>query len=293
MATRTSVFFSGLWRITVHSVLLVALFAFLGTAHAEDTLDKIKRTGKLVVATEAALKPFEFIEDGKIVGYGKDILDFIVADLRTELGHLEVQQFDLPWQGILPGMDAGKFDFTATSVTITPERAAKYAFLMPIADGTYYAIKRKGDASIKSIEDLRGKTVGVQLGSRGEELATAFERKLKEGGQPGFKELKKYIGYPEVYLGLANGETDAVLHGLPQLLVLMKSRPNTYELVGPMTAKAYITWVTRSTDLKLREYLNSKIKKMKDTGVLSKLQEKWFGYKMELPDSGYLPPGAI
>ena len=67
------------------------------TVSADTTFDKIKKTGQVTVGTEAAFPPFEFVQDGKIVGYGKDILDIIIADLGVELN-----QLDLPWQGILP-----------------------------------------------------------------------------------------------------------------------------------------------------------------------------------------------
>jgi polar amino acid transport system substrate-binding protein len=69
------------WRLGRSAGLLVlaacvgAAFA-VSSAHAE-ALKKIKGAGKIVVGTEAALPPFEFIKDGKIVGYGKDILDHI------------------------------------------------------------------------------------------------------------------------------------------------------------------------------------------------------------------------
>ena len=83
-------------------------------AGAETTFEKIKRTGKVTVGTEAAFPPFEYIEDGQIVGYGKDILTYIIDDMNVELN-----QLDLPWQGILPGLLAKKFDFVATSVSVT------------------------------------------------------------------------------------------------------------------------------------------------------------------------------
>ena len=86
-------------------ILSLSIVSFGLNVHAETTFEKIKRTGKVTVGTEAAFPPFEFVEDGKIVGYGKDILDYIVADLGVELN-----QLDLPWQGILPGVLAGKFD---------------------------------------------------------------------------------------------------------------------------------------------------------------------------------------
>ena len=67
------------------SLALSLSIIFAGiNVHAETTFEKIKRTGKVTVGTEAAFPPFEFVEDGKIVGYGKDILDYIIADLDAE-----------------------------------------------------------------------------------------------------------------------------------------------------------------------------------------------------------------
>ena len=129
--------------LSLKSLILSIFILFMGTSiYAETTFEKIKRTGKVTVGTEAAFPPFEFVEDGKIVGYGKDILDYIIADLGVELN-----QLDLPWQGILPGVLAGKFDFVATSVSIRAERAKKYAFTVPIAEGTNWVMKRNGDTS--------------------------------------------------------------------------------------------------------------------------------------------------
>ena len=105
--------------LSLKSLILSIFILFMGTSiYAETTFEKIKRTGKVTVGTEAAFPPFEFVEDGKIVGYGKDILDYIIADLGVELN-----QLDLPWQGILPGVLAGKFDFVATvSVFVLKEQ---------------------------------------------------------------------------------------------------------------------------------------------------------------------------
>ena len=156
--------------------LLISLsIIFAGSSvFAETTFEKIKRTGKVTVGTEAAFPPFEFVEDGKIVGYGKDILDYIVADMKVELN-----QLDLPWQGILPGVLAGKFDFVATSVSIRAERAKKYAFTVPIAEGTNWVMKRSGDASINSPDDLSGKVVCTQLASGSEKATKEWEEDMK------------------------------------------------------------------------------------------------------------------
>lgn len=273
-------------KVSLKSLLCsIALALSAVSVSAETTLEKIKSTGEVTVGTEAAFPPFEFIEDGKIVGYGKDILDYVVADLGVEL-----DQLDLPWQGILPGVLAGKFDFVATTVSVRPERVVEYAFTVPIAEGTTYTMKRAGDDSIRSVEDLAGKVVGTQLSSAGEAAAQEFEATL---GGDGYAELKLYTSYPETYLALANGEIDVVVQSLPNLAVVVKEQPGVFEMLGPIGSLSYMGWVTRPEDLDLRDYLSSQILAMRDSGKLYELQDKWFGFRMDIPDEGYLPEGAI
>ena len=259
-------------------------------AQTETTLQKIRRTGMVTVGTEAAFPPFEFVKDGKIVGYGKDILDVVVADLGVKL-----EQLDLPWQGILPGLLANKFDFVATTVGINEERSKRYAYTLPIADGVPYAAKRKGDP-MKAMSDLNGKIVATQLASSTEPIARAIDAQLKAAGGKGFAELKLFTAFTESYVALAGRQVDAVIQSLPSLAVLVKERPGTFELMAPMTVPntyTFLSWVTRPTDLDLRDYISGVIRKMRDDGRLGTLQDKWFGFRMTIPDSGYLPPGAF
>ena len=242
----------------------------------------------MTVGTEAAFPPFEFVEDGKIVGYGKDILTYVIDDMQVELN-----QLDLPWQGILPGLLAKKFDFVATSVSVTEERVKKYAYTVPIAEGTSWLMKRVGDDRITSVEDAAGMVVGTQLASAGEVAARAFEEDiLLPARDKGYKELKLYTAFPETYIALANGELDGVIQSVPNLAVLIKKQPGLFELVGPVKDKHYMGWVTRPEDKDLRDYLSSQILEIRNSGYLYELQDKWFGFRTEIPDAGYLPPGA-
>ena len=79
-----------------------------------------------MVATEAAFEPFEFVLDGKIVGYNMDILAAVIEALGVPM-----EQLNLPYQGILPGLLAKKFDLVATSNGINEERIKKYAYTRP------------------------------------------------------------------------------------------------------------------------------------------------------------------
>lgn len=277
-------------RWLTRGLAVVAMTAALGTvpAAAGEMMDKIRSTNKVTVGTEAAFPPFEFIEDGKIVGYGKDILTYIIDDLGVEL-----EQLDLPWQGILPGLLAGKFDFVATTVSVRPERVIIYAYTVPISEGTTWTMKRAGDDSIQSTDDISGKVVGTQLASAGVPAAEEFEATLKAKGMAGFADTKLYTSYPESYLALANGEVDVVVQSLPNLAVVVKQQPGVFALVGAVGDKSYMGWVTRPEDTDLRDYISSKLLEMRDNGHLYKLQDKWFGFRMEIPSEGYLPEGAL
>lgn len=276
--------------LIIRSVLLAGcLGLFASQASAETALEKIKRTGTVTVGTEAAFPPFEFVKDGKIVGYGSDIL----AEVVKELG-VNVKQLDLPWQGILPGLLAGKFDFVATTVGINEERARRYAYTAPIANGAPYLLKRKGD-SLAKLSDLNGKVVATQLASSTEPIARSLDAKLKAEGGAGYKELKLFTDFQGAYMALANGEVDAVVQSLPNLAVLVKERPDTFELMTAVPNQQgynYLAWVTRPEDKDLRDFISGVIRKMQADGRLAKLQQKWFGFTMDIPADGYLPPGA-
>jgi polar amino acid transport system substrate-binding protein len=277
--------------LTLLTTVVCMTVVIAGPALAETTLEKIKRTSELTVGTEAAYPPFEFVQDGKIVGYGSDIL----AEVVKELGVKKLNQLDLPFQGILPGVLAGKFDFVATSVGINAERAKRYAYTLPIADGVPYAMKRKGD-NLTKVQDLNGKIVGTQLASSTEPVARALDAKLKAAGGSGFKELKLFTAFPESYVALANGEIDAVIQSLPSLAKLVKDKPDVFELLAPTPMEGgyhYLAWVTRPDDKDLRDAISDVIRKMRDDGRLGALQKKWFGFEMTIPDQGYLPPGAM
>lgn len=256
---------------------------------AGEALDRIKKAGKVTVGTEAAFPPFEFVKDGKITGFGKDILDLIIADMNVELN-----QLDTPFQGIFPGLLAGKFDFIATALLMSDQLVKRFAFTMPIAEGSSSTMKRKGDARINSTADFNGKVIGTQLGTGSEKLLREVDAKFRAEGKPGL-ELKLFNSMPEAYIALANGQIDAATSLLPQVRAFVATQPNNFEIVGPVIPgrREYIGWVTRPEDTDLRDYLSSQIKRLRDSGKLYELQDKWFGFRMEIPDTGYMPPGGI
>lgn len=276
-----------LGRLTLLSALLLAASAGLFPTFAQDTLARIKDRNAIAVATEAAYAPFEFLQDGKIVGYDEDILNGVVQGLGVKL-----DQQDVPFAGILAGLLEKKYDLVATALLINPERASKYAFTMPVAAAKIGIMKRKGDSKLKAIDDLTGMTIGSPVPPAGP--TTAFQHyndELKAKGKAAEKNVF-FQSSPDLYLALANGQIDGAADSMLVIAEAMKKQPDKFEVVGTFGDPFFIGWVTRPEDTKLRDAINVEIKKIRDSGQMAELQEKWFGLKMNIPNSGYLPPNA-
>lgn len=249
---------------------------------AADLMSTVKQKKEIIIGTEAQYAPFEFIQDGKIVGYSADLLEYIMADLPG----VAAKRQDVPFQAILPGLAAKKFDFIVTAVTATKERTAKFAFTVPIADATVALVKRAADASIATPEQIGGKVVGTQAGSAQLKALREFDQKLRSGGKPGVKEIREYVAYDEAYADLAAGRLDAVAQSMPNLAPLVKTRGDTYALVLPAFGpKTYFGWVGRNdTDsAALVKFFSDGIARAGTSGKMAELQKKWFGFTMDVP----------
>ncbi|MDR5780740.1 substrate-binding domain-containing protein [Caballeronia sp. LZ065] len=266
-----------------------AALALPSIARAEGgTLADIKKRGKLVVGTEAAYEPFEFVENGQIVGYGHDVLELMAAKLGVKL-----EQMNLPFQGLLPGLMSHKFDFVATSVGITPERAKRFAFSEPVGVVRSVLMVRADDKSINRDLDIGGKIIGTQMGSSSQPVATEFEKELKVKTGKGYADTKLFQAYPDVSNALANKTIDVALMPSNIAAVQMKRQPNAFRIAGTIGQPKLLAWVANPNDLEIRKFINDSLESFRNDGKLAALQTKWFGAAMDTPRSGYLPAGSI
>lgn len=276
-------------RASLAAAFLLGGLAAAAPARA-DLLHDIKNKKTIVIATEARYAPFEFLENGKIVGYSSDMLAIIMKDLPG----VKPNRLDLPWQGILPGLNAKKFDYVVTAVTATKERAQRYHLSLPIADATLAILKRKGDGSIKKPEDIIGKPVGSQSGAAQLQGLQAYNEELKaKNGGRGTSNIKSYVDFDEAYADLAAGRISAVVNSLPNLLYIAKTRPDIFAVVpGTIGPRKYFSWVGRkgADSASLDTFFDDEIAKLNKSGEMAKLQKKWFGFEMSVPADKLPPP---
>jgi polar amino acid transport system substrate-binding protein len=252
----------------------------VGTASA-DTLDDVKKRGTLVVGMEAAYVPYEFVKDGRIVGYDPDIIAIMVGNLGVK-----AQLIDTAWNGIIPALYAGKFDCIISAMTITGERAKKVLFSIPYADASNVILLRADEERIKTASDLSGKIIGVQLGSAAAGIIKVFEARLKAEGKPGYAEVKQYEHYPEAYQDLLNKRTDAVVNSKSTMMVMMRDAPGKFKLLSGITdITAYFGMAFRKDDARLRDFVNAQLAQLKKGGRLAELQRQWFGGTMATPNT--------
>lgn len=271
-------------RATLLSWAFVGMSSvFSVAAHSADLLDRLQQEKQITIASEARFAPFESVENGKIVGYDVDLMQHI---LQKKLPGVAVKQLDLPFQGILPGLDAKKFDFVVTAVTVNKQRMERFAFTVPIAESTVALLKRDNDASLTTLDDLSGKIVGSQTGSGQLQVLQDFDRQLKARGKPGIKEIKQYVSFDEAYADLANKRLDGVAQSLANLGPLIKSRPGVFSTLKPMLGPTtYFGWVGRKDQdsARLVKLFSDGISEANRDGTMKALQQKWFGFVMDVP----------
>jgi polar amino acid transport system substrate-binding protein len=256
-----------------------AAFAGLSQAQAA-TLEEIKKRGTMVVATEDDYRPFEFVKDGTPTGYDTELLKLFAKTVP-----FKIDQQIIPWTGLLPGVDTGKYDAAVTGALITKERQAFLDFTSPVSDATIYYVKRAKDTSIKSIKDLSGKTVGVQAGSAMLSALPQLDAMLqKEGGKLG--KVVQYVSYPEAYQDLAIGRTDFVTNTIINLALLIKEKPGVFELGAPVAAKTYIAWAVKKGNTSVLDVLNAFLMGERKSGRMYAMQKEWLGQSFEdMPES--------
>ena len=121
---------------------------------------------KLVMATNAEFPPYEYVEDGKIVG-----IDAEIAALIAEKLDMELEIVDVAFDSIIPGVQSGKYDMGMAGLTVDEKRLEKVNFSTSYATGIQAIIVKEG-SDIKTVDDLAGKKIGVQTSTTGDIYAT-------------------------------------------------------------------------------------------------------------------------
>ncbi|CAM3891792.1 amino acid ABC transporter substrate-binding protein [Vibrio aquimaris] len=209
--------------------------------------------------------PFTFVEQDKLQGFEVDLWDEI-----GKRNDYKVEYVTANFSGLFGLLETGRIDTISNQITITDARKNKYLFANPyVVDGAQITV-RKGNASIKNINDLEGKTVAVNLGSN-------FEQLLRKHDQSGKINIKTYDTGIEHDVAL--GRADAFVMDRLSALELIKKTGLPLQLAGKPFETIENAWpfVDNEKGQKLQGEVNKALAAMRADGTLNTISQKWFG----------------
>ncbi|MFE3573100.1 transporter substrate-binding domain-containing protein [Lysinibacillus sp. NPDC059133] len=222
---------------------------------------KLVNDGKLTFAMSGLLKPLNYKENEKLVGFDVEIGN----EIAKRIG-LDPNPVTNPWETILQGLRGEKYDAIIGSMTATEERKKQVDFSVPyyISGATVFISSKNKD--IKSLDDLKGKTIGVMQASTYVEDAKKYTDKIKE--------------FPsEIYAlqDLPPGRLDAVITDKIVGITAMKESGLEIQTLGEEIKREEIAVAINKNNQVLLEAINKAIADMVADGTYKEISTKWFG----------------
>lgn len=246
-------------RISIVILLILAVVAASGCTSTKSK--KLVEEGYLTIGTEAQFAPFEIIKaDGSF--YGFDIA--LGEALAKELG-LKPKFVDTDFASIIASLGAGKFDVAMSAMTITEERKKTINFSDSYFDaGLSMAVP--ASSTKKTVNDLNGAIVGVQLGTTGDLYASELKN---------VKEIKRYNHAPDAFLDMKNGKLDAVINDDVVSKPIIASDPTSFKIVGGLlTVEQYGIAIPKENEALLIK-VNAALKKLKENGTYDQIYNQY------------------
>lgn len=270
------------------TLLALAALPFLaGVAFAEGV------PARITIATEGAYPPWNFTNaDGTLAGYEIELIDVLCARMKVECEVVSQE-----WNGIIPGLTAGKYDAIIASMGVTDERKAVIAFSAPYARAPN-GFLTTGENALKDLpqagisfsladapadaeaalaalkEQLGGKVIGVQTGSTAASFATEYFAGL---------DVREYPSFEQLGLELTAGRLDVAIANVTAFkAVIDANAQGTLILTGPTFSGGVLGLGTTNVALRqgedaLRDAFDAAIAEINADGTNTALTEKWFG----------------
>lgn len=257
-------------RKFISAVFVTALAAgvALGAAQAD-----AKDWKKVRIGVEGAYPPFsEVTADGKLVGFDIDIANALCAEMKVEC-----ELITQDWDGIIPALQARKYDAIIASMSITPERKEKVDFTNKYYNTPAKFVRKKGSGIEITKESMQGKVVGVQRATIHDNFVTEVYGDAVE--------VKRYGTQDEAYLDMVAGRVDLLLADSVAMLggFLETEAGADYEFVGPdFSDPKYFGEgagiAVRKGEEDLVKMLNTAIEAIRANGTYKSIQDKYFDF---------------
>ena len=231
----------------------------------QDLLAQIQEKGFVTIAMEGTWAPWTYHdENDNLVGYDVEVGQRIAQGLGVEADFIEGE-----WDGLLAGLDSGRYDMMINGVDITEEREKAYDFSEPYAYNRMTVIVRGDYDEIQTMEDLAGKHTANTISSTYAETAEQYGAEVT-----GVDDLN------QTFELLLSGRIDATLNSEVTFYDYMKAHPDANIKIAVLADNASevgIPFRKGEETASLREAVNEILDEMRESGELSELSVKYFG----------------
>lgn len=216
----------------------------------------------LRVANEPAFPPFEFLgSDGKSQGFSLDLMNAI-----AQAANFKIDYQSVPFEGIIPALQAKTVDAAISSITITEERAKTVSFSRPYFKAGLAIAIRSDNQDITNFDSLKNKRIAVQIGTTGAKKAQEI---------PGAK-IRSFDSAPLALQELANRNVDAVINDAPVTLYAINSgNLKGLKVVEQLVTEEYYGIATPKDSANLA-LINDGLDKVLENGTYGEIYRKWF-----------------
>ncbi|KAF3996991.1 transporter substrate-binding domain-containing protein [Glaciimonas immobilis] len=234
--------------------LLVAVSCALPMLANAQSADVIR------VVTDSTFPPFEFFKDGKRTGFDIELMETLGKIMGKK-----IEWTDIDFKGLIPGLISKRFDAAASAIYITDERRKVVDLTDPYYPGGLVMVVKSSDASIQKADDMKGKKVAVQVGTKSVNYLKDYYPQIQR------VEVEKN---QEMFNLVEIGRADAAVTGKPAALEYVKVRPTLKVIAKPVSVELY-GFAVRKDMPELTLALNAALQKSKLDGSYDKLVKKW------------------
>ncbi|MBP2622786.1 amino acid ABC transporter substrate-binding protein [Streptococcus oricebi] len=258
---------------------LTALAACSASKKDSAGSDSSKKT-VVTVATNASPKPFNYEENGKLTGFEIETIRAIFKDSEK----YEVKFETTEWSGIFAGLDSDRYQMAVNNISYTKERADKYLYAAPTAKNPNVLVVKKDDSSIKSLDDIGGKSTEVVQGTT---TAAQLEKYNEEHSDNPTEINYTKADFQQIMNHLNDGKFDYKIFDKIGVETVIKNQKldNLKVIELPSDQQPYVYPLLAKGQDELKDFVNKRIKELYEDGTLEKLSKEFFG-------ASYLPEAA-
>ncbi|TAM76247.1 ABC transporter substrate-binding protein [bacterium] len=260
-------------------IVALALFLCLSLpAAAQQAPKELIQPGTLTYGTAATFAPFEYQDNGSLVGF-----DIEFGAAITKALNLQPNVVNMDFNGLIPALQGKRIDIINSAMYINPKRAEQVDFIPYMRIGNELVVRKGNPKDIHSRTDLCGKTAAVTLGAIEEIYAREDSKRCQDAGK-GVLTILTLPTAQDSIIAVRSGRAEVFYDSTPGATKAVNELPDVFEIAGPQfETKTQIGIAVRKGDTAMKQAIERAIQTVVRDGTYNNLLKKY-----HLPESGSL-----